>query len=124
MSIELSPTRLPQPITELLGALRLRFRAYLWIEGFALAIAWLGLAFWISLALDWSVEPPAAVRLAMPLAMAAGVVFLLARTIRRNATARLGDTNLALLLERRFRRFRDSLVTTVELTEQPKHAAG
>src|SRR5204863_2334176 len=34
------------------------------------------------------------------------------------------DRNMALLLERRFGQFRDSLLTSVELAEEPEHASG
>ena len=42
----------------------------IWIEGLAAAVAWLGAAFWVSLAIDWLFEPPAVVR-ALVLAAAA-----------------------------------------------------
>ena len=40
-------------IRRVLGALRWRIRAYVWLEGLALAVVWLGLMFWAALAVDY-----------------------------------------------------------------------
>jgi hypothetical protein len=90
----------------------------------ALAVAWLGAAFWITLVLDWWIEPPALARQIMIGGVAAVLLYLIYRFILRRAFVRLADGNLAVLLERRFNTFGDSLLTTVELTEQPAHALG
>lgn len=110
--------QLEPSIRSTLAALRGRIRRYVWIEGMALAIVWLGVAFWISLAVDWFFEPPALVRgliLAAVLVVFAGVV--LQRVLRR-AWVRLTDRNMAMLLERRFPQFGESLLTAVELSER------
>jgi hypothetical protein len=52
------------------------------------------------------------------------LLYVINRFILRRAFVRLADTNLAVLLERRFRTFGDSLVTTVELSDHPDHAIG
>ena len=64
------PTLAP-PVETLLGTLRRRIRQYVWLEGCAAAVAWLGAAFWITLAADWFFEPTTAVRVAMLAAVAA-----------------------------------------------------
>ncbi len=111
-------------IDGLLSRLRSRIRRYVWLQGIALAIAWLGAAFWITLVLDWWIEPPALARQIMIGLVAVVLVYLIYRFILRRAFVRLADTNLAVLLERRFKTFGDSLVTTVELADHPDHATG
>ena len=44
---------LPTPIRRLLGRLKRRIRWYVWLEGLALAVGWIGLAYWAGLALDY-----------------------------------------------------------------------
>ncbi len=73
-------------------------------------------------ALDWLIEPPALARQIMMGCVAAVLLYLIYRFILRRAFVRLGHTDMAVLLERRFRRFGDSLVTTVELADHPDHA--
>ncbi len=102
-----------------LAALRRRIRRYVWLHGLAAAVAWLGIAFWISLAIDWTFEPPAAVR-GVVLGIAGLVLaWLLFRLILRRAFARLSNRSMAMLLERHFPQFDESLLTAVELTERP-----
>ena len=55
------PTFAPS-VQAVLGQLRRRIRQYVWLEGCAAAVAWLGVAFWATLAVDWFFEPPATVR--------------------------------------------------------------
>ena len=49
--------------------------------------------------------------------------YVVARFLLARVFVRLADRNMALLVERRFGHFRDSLLTAVELSEQPEHAA-
>ncbi len=119
----MSSSRLAPPIQSTLATLRRRIRGYVCSEGLALAVAWLGLAFWLSLLLDWSVEPPVLVRQIVLGIAGAGLLYVLVRYVARRIFTRIADHNLALLLERRFGQFGDSLLTTVELSEQPAHAA-
>ncbi len=118
-----TPTRLAPQIVGMLASLRRRISAYIWTEGLALMVAWLGAAFWMSLLLDWSMEPPAWFRQGMLAVAGIGLLWLFFRFIVRRLWRPIADRNLALLLERRFRDFDESLLTTVELTEQPDHAA-
>lgn len=124
MSIEIQQPSLAPQIGSLLSGLRRRIRQYVWVQGLALAVAWLGTAFWITLVLDWWIEPPALARQIMIGGVAAVLVYLIYRFILRRAFVRLADGNLAVLLERRFDKFGDSLLTTVELAEQPGHSLG
>ena len=86
--------------------------------------------FWIGFGLDYlpvllgASEMPAAAR---------GVLlggdrrrrwpYILYRWILRRTFVRLGDRSMALLLERRFGGFHDSLVTAVEMADVPDHAS-
>lgn len=123
-SVELHPS-----LRQLLGGLRWRIRAYVWLEGLSLAAVWLGLTFWVSFALDYfpvrmgASELPREARLLLLVAIAGGLAFVLWRYIFRRTFVRLADRSLALLLERRYAEFGDSLVTSVELAEGAKGRA-
>jgi hypothetical protein len=123
MATEVTPARLAPQIVSILAGLRRRIYAYIWCEGLAVGVAFLGAAFWISLAFDWCVEPPVWVRQVMIGLTAIGLLYILYRFILRRIWLPIADHNLALVLERRFREFDESLLTTVELTEQPDHAS-
>ena len=107
-------------IESLLVRLRNRIRAYVWVEGIAVALALLGLSFWASLAFDWVFEPPVPLRIALLGLVGLLLLYVVFRYILRRAFVRLANRNMAVLLERRFTGFRDSLLTTVELSEQPE----
>ena len=108
----------------LLARLRRGIRAYAWTEGIALLVVVLGASFWLSLAMDWCFEPPAALRVAVLLVVALLLAWVGYRFILRRIFVRLADRSLALVLERRFSQFRDSLVTAVELSQTPADTAG
>ncbi len=115
-------------IESLLAGLRWRIRAYVWLEGISLALIWFGLTFWIGLALDYlpvlagASEMPRAARAVVLAIVAAVLAWILYRWVFRRTLVPLTNRSMALLLERQFRNFDDSLVTSVELTEQPSHA--
>jgi hypothetical protein len=112
----------PAPQLGLLDQLRARIRRYIVAEGIFAGLAWLFAAFWITLALDWTFEPPPVVR-GLLLVVVAGVLgYLLNRFWFQRSFVPLSDTSMALLVERKYRGFRDSLITSVELREQPAHA--
>jgi len=117
-----APPRIAPRVEAVLGALRRRIRAYIWVQGLTSAAAWLGVAFWISLAGDWFFEPPAAVRVAAVAIV--GLIFagILTKMIALRTFVRLSDSSMATLLERRFDQLDDSLLTAVVLTA-PEHAA-
>ncbi len=115
--------RLDSRIRGMLASFRWRIRLYIWLQGIALALAWLGIAFWLTLGLDWWVEPPAIVRQLMLAAAGLGLVHVLWRFIARRLLVSISSADLAVLLERRYKRFGDSLLTTVELSEHPDHAS-
>ncbi len=69
----------------------------------------------MSLALDWLFEPPRPLRIALLALVGLAVGWVLVRLVFERLLVRLSDKNLALLVERRFRQFHDSLLTAVEL---------
>lgn len=116
-------------IRSLLSRLRRRVRAYVWIEGISLAVAWLGLTFWLVYLIDYwllvrvfAVEFPWYLRAILLGGISLGLLFIVYRWIIRRAFANLADHSMAVVLERRFGQFQDSLVTTVEMGEHPDHA--
>ncbi len=115
-------SRLAPTLETVLGQLRRSIRAYVWADGLALLLIVLGISFWFSLGFDWLFEPPAALRVAMLVAAGLALLWVLVRYILRRAFVPLADRSMAVLLERKFNQFQDSLLTTVELAETPDHA--
>jgi hypothetical protein len=121
-------TTLDPRLRSMLGALRWRIRAYIWIEGLAAAVIWLGATFWCAWALDYlpvwmgASEMPRGARIVVLSIIAGGLAYVLYHWVLRRTFVRLADHSMAVLLERRFRDFHDSLVTAVELAERPQHA--
>jgi hypothetical protein len=110
--------RAPRPeVPGVLQELRRRIRRYVVLEGSALVLAVIGAAFWLSLAIDYWIEPAAGARQALLLlagaAVTAAVVWYLALRLVRELRTRA----LALVLERRFPQLNDRLITAVELAE-------
>ncbi|HUY34733.1 MAG TPA: hypothetical protein VMV69_18455 [Pirellulales bacterium] len=113
---QLDQPQLAPRVRELLGALRRRIRRYVWLEGLAATLASLGVCFWVALAIDWLFEPPAEFRRVMLGVVAVVSGYVLYRVSLRRVFVPLSDRNMAVLLERRFDRFDDGLLTAVELT--------
>lgn len=113
----------------LLSRLRWGLRLYGWLQGAALAVAWLGLTFWAGLALDYL--PVLAGASEMPRWARAGVLAIVALVLGRllyrwglrRILKPLTNRDLAVILERRFPQFRDSLITAVELSARADDAA-
>jgi hypothetical protein len=120
--------RLDDRIRAKLNALRWRIRIYVLLESLALAVIWLCVTFWIALALDYlpilvgASEMPRAARAVCLAIVAGGLAFILYWWLLRRSFVRLADHSMAVLIERHFDRFHDSLVTSVEMKERPDHA--
>ena len=112
---------LASPIRSALSGLRWRIRAYIVVEGLACAAIWMSLIFWLCLVLDYlpvvlgASEMPWQIRLLFLLVSAVASAVIFYRQILRRIIVRLPNRSLALLLERRYSEFHDSLLTTVEL---------
>ncbi|HEY1067429.1 MAG TPA: hypothetical protein VGE52_15005, partial [Pirellulales bacterium] len=110
--------QLSASVRRLLDALRTRIRAYVWFEGTALLLAFVGLSFWLTFGLDRWRELPVIARIVMIGLFAVGLVYLFVRAIALRAFTRISDRSLAVLLERKFPQFGDSLQSAVELSER------
>jgi hypothetical protein len=122
MTIDDRPQLVPA-VKTLLGNMRRHVRQYVWAEGAANSLAWLGAAFWITLAIDWFFEPPVFVRILIFSAAVGVLAVILARQIGRRAFVRLTDGNMATVLERRFPQLNDSLLTSVVLCGRQEEQA-
>ncbi len=101
------PTSSIQPeltttVRGVLDAVRRRIRAYVWIEGLALLIAVLGLAFWLGMAGDWMFEPSPAARRIGLIAVGCAALYVVYRYLLRRIFVPISDATAAVLLERRF----------------------
>jgi hypothetical protein len=120
---------LTSDLQSLLAGLRWRIRLYIWAEGLALAVIWLGTMFWIGFGLDYlpvlmgASEMPVVARGVLLAVLGTVLAYILYRWIGRRTFVPLGNRSLALLLERRFDQFHDSLITAVEMADVPDHAA-
>jgi len=110
---ELSP-----PVRTVLVNVRRRIRRYVCVEGFATALAWLGIAFWGTLAIDWFFEPSHDVRRVLLTLVGLAFMSILVRLVAMRAFIPLRDSSMATLLERRFPHLNDTLLTAVLLTER------
>jgi hypothetical protein len=106
-----------------LGAVRRRIRAYVWLEGIAILVALLGLAFWLGMGLDWLFEPSPQVRRVGLVVVGCAALYVVYRYLLRRAFVPVSDTAAALLLERRFSRLQDHVITAVDVAAAPQHAA-
>lgn len=111
----------PPEIRRTLAALRSRIRTYVWIDGLLRVAIWIALAFFAALALDYlpvlagATEMPRVARAALLAILVLGAIYLFVRYVLRRAFAKLSDVSMAVLLERKYGGFRDSLLTSVEL---------
>ncbi|MBB77340.1 MAG: hypothetical protein CMJ75_22775 [Planctomycetaceae bacterium] len=122
-SLDLAPH-----VRSLLAGLRWRIRCYVWLEGVALCLAWLGFTFWFGLAVDFlpvlvgASELPRVARATLLIATGLVASWLFYRWVLRRVFVQLGDRSMAVLLERRFTFLGDSLVTSVEMSNEPERA--
>ena len=129
MTPDKNKPKLAGEVRSTLSRLRWRIRSYVWLEGISLAILWLGITFWAGLAIDYlpvmvgASEMPREARIVLLAVIATILAYVFYRWILKRTFVRLPDHSMALLLERRFDRFHDGLVTSVELAENPDHAS-
>ncbi len=115
---------LPPRIKAVLSRLRWRIRRYVLLEGLATAIVFVGIAFWVGLALDYvpvllgAHEMPRAARLLLLVVISIGLLTIVYRLIMRRLFVRLAAPSLAILIERHFPDLNESLVTSVELADE------
>jgi hypothetical protein len=97
-----------------LKGLRGRIRRYLLADAAARLVVALGVLFWLALAIDWLFEPPRFARVLLLMGALAALLVLVVRLVVQKALIRIRPVSVALLLERRFPQFGDSLVTAIE----------
>ena len=86
------PPTLAPAVRSSLAALRGRVRWYVCLEGLACGATWLGVAFWISLVVDWFFEPPVWVRGAILAVVAAVLAAVLVKMIALRAFVRMSNS--------------------------------
>ena len=129
MTADIQQPQFAGQLRSLLAGLRMRIRAYVWLQGLCLALAWLGATFFLFLGVEWFLlrvgvgELPLFPRLVYLAVIVAVTIWIGYRWIARRAFVRLPHKSMAVLIERRFGEFHDSLVTTVEMEEHPDHAS-
>src|SRR4051812_37839260 len=102
MADQRTTSELPLAVRRTLDAVRRRIRAYVWLEGIAMVLVTLGLAFWLGMAADWLFEPTPSVRRMGLIAAACIAFYICYRYLLRRAFVPISDVSAAVLLERRF----------------------
>lgn len=114
MSTASLPFTIPTSVSRKVSTLRKLVRGYVVLEGLAATIIAAGVAFWVALAIDWLFEPTPAWRMLMWCVAIAVIAHFAWHWLAARFFANLSDSNLALLLERRFPEIEQSLVTTMQ----------
>ena len=114
-------SQLDPKIQQLLQTLRARIKMYVWVEGISLGVIWVTSMFWTGLAMDYlpillgANELSSVARAILLVIVAAAFGYILYRWVFQRAFVALSDRSMAILLERQFSSFNDSLVTSVTL---------
>ncbi len=114
---------LPTPIRELLRRVRLRLRRDATISGLLLVVCCVTLVFWTTTTLDagWfqlqKLELPVGLRAILLAVLLPCGMLLLASRVIFPLIRRLRDSDIALVVERRFPQFQDRLITSVESSD-------
>jgi hypothetical protein len=121
--------QLDPKIQQLLQTLRARIKMYVWVEGISLGLIWVTSMFWIGLAMDYlpilvgANELSAVARGILLVVVASAFGYILYRWVFQRAFIAFSDRSMAILLERQFSTFNDSLVTSVTLKKNSTGAA-
>jgi len=112
-------------ILTVLRRLRRRVQSYVVIEGLALVLIVMAVLFWASLAVDWMyfsvrhLELPVWFRQGFAVSTFCAFAFTMTTLVLLRVLRPLGWKALALVLERRYPKLDDRLITAIELAEQP-----
>jgi len=123
VSHDLPQHELPPAVRRVLDAVRLRIRAYVWLQGIALVVLVVGVAFWVGLALDRMFEPSPGVRQVGLAVIAIATLYVAYRYVLRRAIVSISDSSAAALLERRFPALSEHVLTAVDVASRPDRAA-
>jgi len=117
-------SQLDPKIQQLLQSLRARIKMFVWVEGISLSVIWIASMFWIGLAMDYlpilvgANELSSVARALLLIIVAVAFGYILYRWIFQRAFVAFSDRSMAILLERQFADFNDSLVTSVTLKKK------
>ncbi len=103
-----------------LHRLRWMIRGYIFLQGVAAFLSVLAILFWMSLFVDWAVEPSQFVRTLLLVIFCAIASVVVYRVAASRLLIPLSERSLALLLERHYHQLGERLVTVVELSERDK----
>lgn len=115
---------LPRTIRLKLDEVRETLRGYLWLQCLLMIAGWLIVLFWLAAAIDYlpvrvgAGESPRWLRAGFLILMGGGSLWFLLGWMLPRRLARIDDDSLALLIERRYPRFANELVTAVELSDK------
>lgn len=118
----ISPIQLPPSVSRLLAAVRSRLKRYSVMSGLLLILSVSVGVFWITSGIDsgWfalqRLELPVGIRSIVLVGILCAGIWLLVQRVLRPLFRPTRDTELALVLERKFPAFQDRLMTTVEGT--------
>jgi hypothetical protein len=113
-------TSLPLPIRDTLNDLRGLLGRFVFSQAMIRLSIWILLGFWFFGVVDYfpamlgSAESPRWVRVGMLAILAAGSLWILYEQLWLRWLVRWSDDSLALLIERKYKRFESSLITTVQ----------
>ncbi|MBT4723670.1 MAG: hypothetical protein HN617_17190 [Planctomycetaceae bacterium] len=122
-------SQLDPKIQQLLQTLRARIKMYVWAEGISLGVIWVASMFWVGLAMDYlpilvgANELSSVARAILLVVVTAAFGYILYRWVFQRAFVAFSDRSMAILLERQFSNFNDSLVTSVTLKKNSTRAA-
>lgn len=111
---------LPPSVKALLSKVRLRLRRDALATGVLIAVCFAVIVFWVTTTLDISwfrlqrLELPVGLRAILLAALLPTTLWIIATRVLFPLVRRIRDTDLALLLERKFPQFQDRLITSVE----------
>ena len=111
---------LPDSVAKLMDGLRSRVKRYAALSGILILLSIAAGTFWITSILDtgWfalqRLELPVGIRVILLAVMVVGGLWLAIQHLAKPVFRNTKDTELALLLERRFPQFQDRLITTIE----------
>lgn len=114
----------PKEIPEQLQVLRAKSKGYALLSGLLILVVAIIVVYWLTTGLDsaWfalqKLELPRSFRIALSGVLIIGLAWLAIRCLILPGLRRISDTDMALLVERRFPSFQDRLITVVESQKQ------
>jgi hypothetical protein len=120
VTTESSTVSIAEHIRKLFAILRVSIRAYILVQAICVLIVWLTATFWLGWAIDYlpvlagASEMPKSARTVWLIITLTGSGYLIWRFFLSRFFTKLPDNTLALLIERKYAHFQESLITSVE----------